>query len=471
MSNKYTNLSKNTLLFTINSFGTKIISFLLVPLYTYVLSSEDYGTVDLVTSAVSLLVPILTVNIQDAVLRFSLDKNEDKKEIISVGIKQNIYGGIILAVILILLSKLDILKLEDKYLAFLFGYYLFTGLYNSISMYLKAKDKIGVLVISGLANTLIACMLNIVLLLFVKMGIDGYMIANIAGIIVAVAIMFFAGEVFRDISLKTQKKVARQMILYCLPLVFNSVAWWINNASDKYVLTIFCGVAVNGIFAVAYKMPTILSTIQNVFYSAWSISAITEFDKNDSDGFLGNMYTLYSCVSIIGCSVIILLNIPLARILYAKEFFSAWEFVPFLMLGAVFNGLALFEGCLFTAVKKTKEVSYTTLVGAGVNFCVNIVLIKTIGPIGVSIATMMGYFTTWVIRTWRVQEIVKLKVNWKREIIALLFLTIQTILSLKRGLEWVQLFFVITLIGIYFRYVINIVGNVMKLMISKIHRK
>ena len=71
--NKYRDLSKNTILFTINSFGSKIISFLLVPLYTYVLSTSDYGTADLVTSTVSLLVPVLTLNVQDAVLRFSLE--------------------------------------------------------------------------------------------------------------------------------------------------------------------------------------------------------------------------------------------------------------------------------------------------------------------------------------------------------------------------------------------------------------
>ena len=93
---KYWDLSKNTILFTINSFGSKLISFLLVPLYTYVLSTNDYGTADLITSTVQLLVPVLTLNIQDAVLRFSLDKEYDKRAVISVGIKHNFIGLILL---------------------------------------------------------------------------------------------------------------------------------------------------------------------------------------------------------------------------------------------------------------------------------------------------------------------------------------------------------------------------------------
>ena len=359
---KYRDLSKNTILFTINSFGSKLISFLLVPLYTYVLSTNDYGTADLITSTVQLLVPVLTLNIQDAVLRFSLDKEYDKRAVISVGIKHNFIGLILLLFGIIAVRGLRVLSLDNIYIYFLIMSFILNGLHNSFSMYLKANDKVYVLVISGIINTLITCVLNILLLVTFKNGITGYLIANVAGIFIAVCIMLICGGIYKEFRFKTEKKLSQAMIGYALPLVMNSVAWWINNASDKYILTFFCGIAVNGIFSVAYKIPTILSTIQGVFYNSWSVSAITEFDENDSDGFMGTMYTLYSCMSILGCSGIMLLNYPLARILYAKGFFEAWYYVPLLLLGATFNGIALFEGCMFTAVKKTKEVFRTTFI-------------------------------------------------------------------------------------------------------------
>ena len=231
-------------------------------------------------------------------------------------------------------------------------------------MYLKALDKVGILVVSGIASTLTSCLLNILLLIVFDIGINGYLIANISGMGIAVILMFFCGGIYKDYKLSMDRKLAKEMILYCFPLAFNGVAWWINNASDKYILTFFCGVTANGIFSVAYKIPTILSTLQGIFYNAWSVSAITEFDKKDSDGFIGNIYVLYSCISVTGCSVIMICNVFIARILYAKDFFAAWEYVPFLLLGAVFHGLTLFEGCLYSAAKKTKEVFYTTLAGA-----------------------------------------------------------------------------------------------------------
>ena len=464
---KYRDLSKNTILFTINSFGSQLISFLLVPLYTYVLSTNDYGTADLITSTVQLLVPVLTLNIQDAVLRFSLDKEYDKRAVISVGIKHNFIGLILLLFGIIAVRGLRVLSLDNIYIYFLIMSFILNGLHNSFSMYLKANDKVYVLVISGIINTLITCVLNILLLVTFKNGITGYLIANVAGIFIAVCIMLICGGIYKEFRFKTEKKLSQAMIGYALPLVMNSVAWWINNASDKYILTFFCGIAVNGIFSVAYKIPTILSTIQGVFYNSWSVSAITEFDENDSDGFMGTMYTLYSCMSILGCSGIMLLNYPLARILYAKGFFEAWYYVPLLLLGATFNGIALFEGCMFTAVKKTKEVFRTTLIGAVVNTITNIVFIWLIGPLGAAIATMLGYFTVWLMRTIHLRGIVKMKVNWKTQILITIILFIQSVVALKQGMEAIQAICLVLIFVFQYSYIKRLLVKVRELILRR----
>ena len=73
MDNRYKYLIKNTGILTISSFSTKILTFLMVPLYTSVLTTEEYGTYDLAVSTVSLLIPILSVNIVDGVMRYSMD--------------------------------------------------------------------------------------------------------------------------------------------------------------------------------------------------------------------------------------------------------------------------------------------------------------------------------------------------------------------------------------------------------------
>lgn len=436
---KYRDLSKNTLLFTISSFGSKIISFLLVPLYTYVLSTTDYGTVDLMTTTVQLLIPILTINIQDAVLRFSLDEECDEKEVIGEALKIIAISSVLLAAVLIIVDKNNILRMDDQYLYFLFLSFVFGTTNNCFSMYLRARNKVWILTIGGLMNTILTCGLNIVLLLCMKMGVTGYLVANVAGTGIAIVFMLFAGNIYKEAKFRNTNHLLKVMIPYSLPLVVNSLAWWLNNASDRYILTFFCGAAINGIYAVAYKIPTILSTVQTVFYNAWSISAIIEFDKDDKDGFIGNVYTMYSSASYLGCTVLLICNIFIARILYSNDFFVAWKYVPFILVGTVFNGIALFEGCIFTAVKKTKDVSITTIMGALVNTFLNFALIPVFGATGAALATMVGYCSIWIVRTIQLRKIVRMKVNWRIQITSSILLIIQAVLSMTDHFYWIQI--------------------------------
>ena len=451
--NKYKELSKNTVLFTISSIGTKLITFFLVPLYTYVLTTEDYGTADLMSTTVSLLLPVLSLNIQDAVLRFSLDNETDSKMVISIASKIIALGSVLLGGLLLFLSFTHILKLEWYYLFFLWISYVSHALFNSFQMYLKACDRVSIIVISSLASTLVCCILNILLLLWIKLGVVGYLIAVASSSFVSALICFIHGKIYKDIHYSLlDNDLLQKMLVFCTPLILNSIAWWINSASDRYVLTFFQGTSANGIYSISYKIPTILSTLQTIFYNAWSVSAIKEFDKNDKDGFIGNIYKLYSCLSFLCCSIIIILNPYLSKLLYAKDFFDAWQYVPTLLIGTVFNGLSLFEGCLFTAVKKTKDVSTTTIIGAIVNTILNIIFIKYIGILGAAISTMIGYIIVWLLRTVKLRKhVIDMRVNWQVQITTMVIVLIQGVIASLLGTNWIQLVALLAIFLIHYK--------------------
>ncbi len=427
---KIKDLSKNTVVFTIGSFGARIISFLLVPLYTYVLSTSEYGTIDIVTTTVQLLIPVLTLNVQDAVLRFALDNDYRKEDVIRISLRINSISACILGIVLIIGTFVQAIPLTSNYLVFLYISYVAGAINNSLTMYLKAKNKVVNLTVWGLINTLLTCVFNLVLLLIVKLGVNGYMISYASGTIIANIGMVVTAGIITDIKAsKPNPVLKRAMLAYSIPLVLNSVAWWINNASDRYILTYFSGTSVNGIYSVSYKIPSILAIVQTIFYNAWSVSAITEYDKDDSDGFMGNVYSAYSSMSFVGCSAIMLFNILIAKILYSKDFFQAWVFVPILLLGTVFNGLGHFHGAIFSARKLTKEISYTTLLGALINTVLNFIMIPHIGALGAAIATMIGYLVVWIIRTIHLKKIIRMRVKWSKQIICIAILTVQCVVA------------------------------------------
>lgn len=457
---KYKELSLNTVLFAVSSFGSKLISFLLLPLYTSVLSTADYGTVDLMNSTVSLLVPILTLNVQDAVLRFALGKEESTDKILTVGLRTVAAGASILLVGEAVLSLSGLWTIDNSYLVFLFTMFLLTSLGNVLTMYVKAQNQVKSLVVSGIGSTLVTCMLAVFLLVVADAGVLGYMAAMAAGNLFAVIFLFLTGGVtFHTIRGGIPKGLTGAMLAYSAPLIANGLAWWVNDVSDRYVVTFICGAAANGVYAVAFKIPTILSTLQSIFYNAWSISAIKEFDPVDGDGFLGKMYTLYSCAMSLGCSIILLLDVPLAHLLYTNEFFEAWRYVPFLLVGVFLNGLALFEGCIFGAAKRTKEVSVTTVIGAVVSIVSSVALTFVLGPIGAAIATLLGYLVTWGIRTViMVRRVAVIRVSWTTEIINVVMLIVQALLAVQEGMQLAQVLIFVLLCFIQHKRLVYILS-------------
>lgn len=459
---KYRELTVNTALFAISSFGSKIVSFLLLPLYTSALSTSDYGTVDLMTSTVSLLLPILTVNVQDAVLRFALGREAAADRVLAVGLRTVAAGAGVLLLVGATLILLELSPVGSVYLVFLFAMFVLTSLGNVLTMYVKAQNQVRSLVVSGIGSTLVTCALSIVLLAVLDVGVLGYMVASATGSLFTVVVLSFAGGVSpRVVGGCLPEGLARAMLTYSAPLIANGLAWWVNDVSDRYVVTLICGAAANGVYAVAFKIPTILSTLQSIFYNAWSISAIKEFDSKDSDGFLGRMYAFYSCAMSVCCSVILLLDVPLAHFLYANEFFEAWRYVPFLLVGVFLNGLALFEGCIFGAAKRTKDVSTTTIVGAVVSIATCIVLTLLLGPIGAAVATLLGYLVTWGVRTAvMVNRVARIRVSWPTEVICVATLIVQALLASYEGMQLVQLIALAVLLVVQRKRIKQVAGYV-----------
>lgn len=422
-------LAKNISIMTISQFGSKILSFLLVPLYTSTLSTKDYGTYDLFNTTVSLLVPILTVCISDAALRFSLDEENDKVGILTICIKRCMFCQLVVMIPILLnyfFTFNAIIKQYSLYLALMFLANSLSGVAINFS---RGIDRIKEVGISGVICSIFVLGLDIIFLIPLKMGLDGYFIANIVGPIAQVLYLFVSLKLWTYINIRGEYlELQRKMIAYSAPLIANTTAWWVNNVSDRYIVTWLSGIAANGVYSVAYKIPTILSAIQGIFNQAWTLSAVKEFDSNDSTGFFKGIYNLYNFSMVTVCSILILSTRFIARIMFAKEFYEAWIYVPWLLISVVFGAVSGYLGGIFAAVKNTKVFAQTTVISAVVNTILNIVLIKTIGPLGAAIATLISYWIIYVIRIKHVKKYINIEFNIIRDYLSYIILVLQALI-------------------------------------------
>lgn len=476
MKDKLKYLGKNTLLFALSSFSTKILLFLLVPLYTSVLTTAEYGTADLITTTASLLIYVLTLNIADAVTRYTLDiqyQVEDKnrrlekkfkqESILSYGNRVILISTLICSLILGIVYWSNQLSWPVYYYFFIVAYFFATAFYQLLSNYLRGIDRVSAVAISGVLSSLIAIICNILFLVVFKLGIVGYLLAMILGPIGAsvYSICIIGASVKVYLFNTCSKSLQKEMLQYCIPLIFNNVALWINASLDRYFVTGMCGIRQNGIYSVAMKIPTILAVFYSVFGQAWNLSAIKDFDSEDKDGFFGKTYTIYNATMVVLCSLLVLLNIPLAKFLYSKDFFLAWNYSSILLISTLFNALTMFIGSVFSAVKRTKVIAWTTVISAIINTLLNIVLIPFIGALGAAISTVVSYAVMWGIRLVYSRKYITFKVNLFRDIIAYFLLCLQVVFEhTENHLYLGQILCILLIILIYRKYLSSAIQKI-----------
>lgn len=429
--NRYKYLFKNIGLLTLSSFATKLLSFFLVPLYTNILTTTEYGTYDLFSTTVGVLLPILTLNVQDAVMRFAIDSKSNPKAIISVALKILLIANAIVAIGVILNVALEISALVKDYSIFFFLMFFTQSLSGVITYYIRGIDKIADLSVSSVFVSAFTIGCNIIFLVVFHWGLNGYFLANIIGPLVQSLYLIVRSGLIYDTDLRADfSEEKKAMLDYCKPMIANSVAWWVNNTSDRYVVIFFCGLAENGIYSVASKIPSILNIFQSIFSQAWTLSAVKDFDPEDKSGFFANTYRAYNCLMVLLCSAIIVADKILAHFLYAKDFFVAWKYVPWLTIAIVFGSLSGYIGGFFSAVKNSKIFAQSTVIGAVSNIILNLIMTPFMGALGAAIATAVCYFVVWVIRYWHSKKFIKLKIRLKRDLVTYALLVMQASMML-----------------------------------------
>jgi O-antigen/teichoic acid export membrane protein len=424
----YRKLGINMLSLTIGNFASKLLSFLFVPFYTAVLSTSEYGTADIVTTTVTLLFPFFSLIICESMMRFALDKSENNEDVYRVGIVVWSAGLIVLLIMspLLLLFK----SLKDYWILVLL-YYVAYSLSQNVGYYSRGVEKAVLYTISGIVATAVTIGLNLLFLLCFKIGVVGYLLSSIIANFLSALVMVLGGGFFKyKISPgRIDKNLAKRMLRYSIPMIPNSASWWVSNSSDKYILLAFAGVAANGIYSVAYKIPTIITIVTSIFATAWRISAVDNFGSKESKKFYSDVYGMYVSLTVIIASALMVVNKPLSSFMYQKEFFQAWQFVPILLIASVIHAYCEFFGTLYTSSMQTKMLFYSTIIGAMTNVILNFALIPSFAAFGAAIATLISYMVVWLVRMIHSSKIMKLEYNFFDDILAFTMIAIQVVIS------------------------------------------
>lgn len=429
MKQYFIDIFKNFFIFFLGNFGSKIVSFIMLPFYTSYLTTTQYGTIDLVNSVVLLFAPLITLGIADAIFRFIMSKDYDSISVFTIGISINMIGWIILAILSIFFSKL----IGFNYFNILLAILLSNTLYSLLSNFAKANNKLYVYSLLGLLQTIIFVCLNVIFIKYQSYGIIGYFASNIISNTVCILLYIFILKIWKYINIKKiDKKTFIAMIKYSLPLIPTTLSWWIIMLSDRYMITYFLGVSENGIYAIANKIPTILNTIVVIFVQAWQISSISMYEKDSSQ--LESFYSLsidyYELLNFILGSILIFVSPFIMNILVKGNYSSGWVVVPFLIISIIFSSLSGYVAAIFSAFKKNIVVCTSVLIGALINIMLNYFFIPYAGILGAAIASSVGYMSVFIIRMIYSRKIINYNISYKKLSINIILIFTQSFLML-----------------------------------------
>lgn len=410
---KESRLMKNTAIIAVGNICTKCITFFMLPLYTSILSTEEYGTIDLINTYVTLIVAVLTLQFEQGVFRYLIEARSDResqKKYITTSLCTLVFLSF--AFTAILTPVLLLLRYEFTIYLVL---WVVIGMFNAIMLQIPrglGNNTIYAIgsCISGSSNVL----LNVLFVAVFAWGVRGMLLASIISLVISVIYIGVKLRLWQYVDLsKLDKKAFGNLAKYSLPLIPNQLGWWIINSSDRIIIKSFMSVAANGIYSVACKFPSVFSMAANIFQLSWTESASENVSAADREGYyqgiMMNSIRFYS-----SCNIGIIALMPFVfPVLVKADFVEAYYYIPILMTGALFHSVASLYGSLYTAFKMTKEIAKTMILSAVTNIVINVALINVIGLYAASISTVAAYILLTIARHTDIQKKVKIYIDKK----------------------------------------------------------
>ena len=432
MDQKQNRLLKTTFILFVGMLGTKLINFIMLPFYTNWLSVEEYGTIDIFLVIISMIVPILTLQLEQGIFRFLIDDKtiDEKKITISSGI--NVMFFILLIVDVPALIYIFNF-MQKKYLLYLLAINL-QCIYVMIQQIARGVGKNK----EYSVNSIILAFFNLIFCIyFIRYkGLEsiGYILAFCIAHFVATIVMVFQIKASNLISfISFSMKKAKELLKYSIPLIINNISWWILNASDKLILNIFCNINANGIYAAAGKIPNLITTGYSVFHMAWQESASREKDGN-IEGFYSDIFRkLFVFLSFLTI-ILLALGRPLFNILIDSKFYEAYNNLPILILGMFFLCISQFYGGIYIGMHKSNSLAITSMLAAITNLVIDLLLVKKIGIYAASISTLISYFLVFFIRYRSLKKLVRIEYKTKENSIISIIIVISFAISYLKNI-------------------------------------
>ena len=412
-TNRYKQLFSFTLILGIGTVISKLMTYVvLTPLYTHYLTTDEFGIVELVVQTANMLMPLVSLGINQAVLRFGMDGETDRGSVLTTGLAVNLLGFV---VFLLFYPLIRLIPAFGEY-ALLVYIFVFCAITHYLFAYcIKSMHRAKLFTVCVIIGTAITVVLDILFLAVLDMGIVGYILAIALSDLTCSIILIIRGKLYKIIRFsKLKKSITTAMLRYSIPLIPNSALWWITDYSDRYMVTLFVSESANGLYSLAYRLPNMLIMVCGIFMDAWQMSVLSEKSRLERQKFFTNVFAMYQSIIFVGASALIAGAKWVTRIIAADSFFDSWQYIPTLVIATAMSCFVTFLGTIYVVEKKSKSSLVTTVIGTVANIGANFLLIPRMGAHGAALATALSYGLVVLLRAFHTRKFIPIGWNLPR---------------------------------------------------------
>lgn len=402
-------LIKNTGIFAVGTFGSKILTLLIIPLCTHCIATADMGIYDMVYTVVALLQPIAILAIPESLFRWIIDAKADKCAVYSTWLTLFVLLSVVFTIIF--WACWLIIGFSDAPL--MYALVILSCLYQSFQYGTRGLHNNRLFAASGILYAMVYCAACFVLVIILNVGYRGLLYAMLIATVIASLLLLVTQRELRSFaSSGVDRTLAKEMLRYSLFLLPNQLSWWAMTMLCRLIIVGFMGYSANGIFSVAMKFPSALTMISTIFTPAWQEQAVSLFDSDEKDAYFSKVFNQYAVLLL----TLLVPGVPLTKLFVEAvmdpAYYSCFDVVAVLYLGAAVNALSGFVGVLYLCAKDTKGAASTTILGAVVNTVLSISLVPFVGLIGAALGNLFGNAVILVSRLRQTRKYCFLRICW-----------------------------------------------------------
>lgn len=401
-------------IYAVGNLGAKMITFLLIPLYThYITDTADYGYYELVQTISFCFIPMLCCQMTDGGFRFLIEtKDIDRHRAIISYVAKLLTRN---SLVLVALAAVYGFLFPTRHLEYIIAYGIFQTAYEVVVQLVRGLGYTKYFVLAGILNAATTAVLSTLFLCLFGFGIEGIFLSIIMAKVVTILVLNWRVGLWRNYisGAYIDKGIAKELLKYSLPLIPVAIGWWFVSANNQFFIERYLGLTETGYYGIVGKFTGILYMLCYIFYQTWQQNAIEQYNSPDRNLFFSSVFNNYFFLL---CALVSIFPFALRfnySWLVGENYQDSSQYMFLNSLYVMAFSLAAFFEIAYQCAKRTARILPSLLLSIAVSIACNFLLIERLGVNGVIISSILTYSSLLIYRLFDTRKFIRIRFDWR----------------------------------------------------------